>query len=104
MVAIQKIFTLALAALASIASAAPNPQQDIIVDGIRVPGCAVGCIRDATLKYSNCDVDDLRCRCNKQNRPKITQHATPCVIDKCGMTKAIKEVQPACDAICKKNS
>ncbi|QUC15825.1 uncharacterized protein UV8b_00066 [Ustilaginoidea virens] len=71
-----------LAALAGLAFAA-EPEF------AQFPECARPCLSSA-YKTIGCGVHDTPCGCKAENQKKIRDHATKCVIDACGISKALK--------------
>ncbi|KAH6850418.1 hypothetical protein B0I37DRAFT_113768 [Chaetomium sp. MPI-CAGE-AT-0009] len=82
-------YTTAVFALAATAALA----QDISV----FPECSLPCIIDA-VGTTSCEATDFACVCG--NMEAVKQAATPCVVDKCGLDKALNEVLPATEKFC----
>ncbi|KAG7289402.1 hypothetical protein NEMBOFW57_005773 [Staphylotrichum longicolle] len=82
-------YTAALVALA----AATVSAQDISV----FPECSLPCIITA-VGTTSCAATDFACVC--KNMEAVKTAATPCVVDKCGLDKALNEVLPATEKFC----
>ncbi|KAK1987615.1 hypothetical protein LZ30DRAFT_154538 [Colletotrichum cereale] len=65
-----------------------------------MPECAQKCLADATTSASTCKVGDFACTCETANKAAIQAAGTSCVIDSCGMDKALNEVLPASEKLC----
>lgn len=50
------------------------------------PPCSLPCITEAITNSTNCQLTDYVCVCN--NMAVLTTAATPCVVDKCGISVA----------------
>ncbi|KAK3899678.1 hypothetical protein C8A05DRAFT_36688 [Staphylotrichum tortipilum] len=80
-------------AILALASAAAVSAQDISV----FPECALPCIISA-VGTTSCAATDFACVC--KNMDAVKTGATPCVVDKCGVEKALNEVLPATEKFC----
>lgn len=73
-----------VAALAFVSSAVAQTRDD-------VPVCARGCIETSTRKVTNCNFNDIKCCCKKENQDKILNDSLKCVVDSCGLDVAISK-------------
>ncbi|ROV96514.1 hypothetical protein VMCG_07842 [Cytospora schulzeri] len=64
----------------------------------KVPACALSCIETLVPEHTPCSTDDVSCICNYQQ--KLQDNGVECVVDACGIEKAMDEVLPCFLEIC----